>query len=68
MATATTLDRQTVSIREATEISGLSRSSIYKLIDSGELTAVTVLTRRLVRLDSLYGLLTPTRPSRSVDR
>jgi predicted DNA-binding transcriptional regulator AlpA len=56
---ATTFERKTVSIQEAIEISGLSRSSIFKLLNSGDLASVTVLSRRLVVLESLCGLLTP---------
>jgi excisionase family DNA binding protein len=44
-------------VNDAVKISGLSRSSIYKLIAEGELRSVVVAGRRLIPADALRDLL-----------
>jgi excisionase family DNA binding protein len=44
-------------VNDAVKISGLSRSSIYKLIAEGELRSVLVAGRRLIPADALRKLL-----------
>lgn len=45
-------------IKEATAAIGLSRSTIYKLIASGELQTIRIGQRRLIRAEALNRLLT----------
>ena len=47
----------TVSIQQAQEIVGLSRTTIYSLINAKRLTAVKVNRRTLVTMDSLRALI-----------
>lgn len=49
----------TVSIQQAQEIVGLSRTTIYALINAKRLTAVKVNRRTLVTMDSLRALIDP---------
>jgi hypothetical protein len=44
-------------VNDAVKISGLSRSSIYKLIAEGELRSILVAGRRLIPADALRSLL-----------
>jgi excisionase family DNA binding protein len=44
-------------IDEACRASGLSRSTLYKLLQSGELTSIKVAGRRLIRAQDLTALL-----------
>lgn len=46
-------------IAEAVAVSGLSRSSIYELIRSGELRSIKIAGRRLIPASELRTLLTP---------
>jgi hypothetical protein len=46
-----------VSIDQAVKICGVSRASIYRLIDSDKLQTVKVLNRRLIPLASIDRLL-----------
>lgn len=47
----------TVSIKEAVEMSGLSRTTIYSLLSEGKIQSVTIGRRRLIKVDSLHELL-----------
>jgi excisionase family DNA binding protein len=53
-------DPITVTIAEARRLSGLSNTTVYKLIGEGRLAVVKVGTRTLVTFDSLQRLLDPT--------
>jgi len=53
--------RISVSAREAAIITGLSKSTIYKLIADGQLPYVQVGGRRLVMVKDLYKFLTDAR-------
>jgi excisionase family DNA binding protein len=46
-----------ITIRTATELSGLSRSEIYRRLGAGDLRAVKAGTRTLIPMDSLTRLL-----------
>ena len=46
-------------INDAATISGLGRSSLYKLMNSGQLRSVLVAGRRLIPADALRDLLRP---------
>ena len=52
-----TLPRICVSVREASEISGLSKSTLYKLISDGRLLCSKVDGRKLIWLKDLYKFL-----------
>jgi excisionase family DNA binding protein len=54
------LDPITVTIAEARRLSGLSNTTVYKLIGEGRLRTVKVGTRTLVVYATLRTLLTPT--------
>ncbi|MFO3797921.1 MAG: helix-turn-helix domain-containing protein, partial [Anaerolineales bacterium] len=41
------------SIREATSLMGMGRTSVYGLINDGSLKSVKIGSRRLVRIDSI---------------
>lgn len=47
----------TVSISEAAEALGLVRTTIYALINDGQLDTIKVGRRRLVKLESIHRLL-----------
>jgi hypothetical protein len=47
----------TVTIPRFRELSGISRSRIYELLDAGELESVYVGTRRLILVDSYRQLI-----------
>jgi excisionase family DNA binding protein len=47
----------TVSIAQAAATSGLSRATLYRMIDRSELDTIKVGSRRLVRVASLKALL-----------
>jgi len=49
--------RRAYSVVEAGRLCGLSRSSIYKLIESGTLKTIKILGRRLVPAEALDELL-----------
>jgi excisionase family DNA binding protein len=49
----------TVSVREAQELVGLSRTTLYALINAKRLTVVKVNRRTLITTDSLLALVTP---------
>lgn len=49
-------DREFVSVREAARLAGLGRTSVYKLLASGELASRRVGRRRLVVRRSLAGI------------
>jgi excisionase family DNA binding protein len=49
--------RRALSIREAAQTCGLSRATIYRLIEQRKLETVKVLGRRLVRPEALDALL-----------
>ena len=50
-------DKLAYRIDEACRASGLSRSTLYKLLQSGELTSIKIAGRRLIRADDLTALL-----------
>ncbi len=50
-------DKLALRIKEAAAVSGLSRSTIYKLLSSNKLRAVKVGGRRLILRESLLALL-----------
>ena len=49
--------RLALRVNDAVAASGLSRSTLYKLISEGKLTAVKVAGRRLILIEDLHGLL-----------
>ena len=49
--------RRAYSVVEAGRLCGLSRSSVYKLIESGKLKTIKILGRRLVPVEALDELL-----------
>jgi excisionase family DNA binding protein len=50
-------DRITVTLRDAARMSGLSRSTLLRRADDGQLKTVRVGGRRLVKVDSLRELV-----------
>lgn len=50
-------DKLALRIKEAAAVSGLSRSTIYKLLSANKLRAVKVGGRRLILRESLLALL-----------
>lgn len=50
-------DRLTISIDDATKQSGLSRTTLYELMRSGELSYAKIGARRLIFMDDLRALL-----------
>jgi hypothetical protein len=56
-STAPPLQPLAYTINDATKVSGLGRSSIYKLIGEGKLRSVLVAGRRLILADALRDLL-----------
>ena len=59
MAPTSTIERKTYSIAEFIEMSGLSESTTFKLLASGELASVRVGARRLILARSIDALLDP---------
>jgi excisionase family DNA binding protein len=55
--TIRTEDKLALSIKEAVAVSGLSRSTIYNLLGSGDLQSVKIGARRLIRRSVLEDLL-----------
>jgi excisionase family DNA binding protein len=51
--------RLTLTIREALRATGLGRTTLYKLINSGQVRRVKVGKRTLVRYDDLQKLVAP---------
>lgn len=51
------MERIYISIREAGSALGVSRSTIYRLMDGGHLQAVKIGRRRLIRRDAIAGLI-----------
>jgi excisionase family DNA binding protein len=60
-----TEDKLALSIKEAVAVSGLSRSTIYNLLGSGDLPSVKIGTRRLIRRCELEALLEHGRGARA---
>jgi hypothetical protein len=50
------LPRLAYRVNEATQVSGLGRSSIYQLIAKGKLKSVVVEGRRLITAESMHDL------------
>jgi excisionase family DNA binding protein len=50
-------ERRTLSIRETAQACGLSRATIYRLIEQGRLTTLKIGARRLVPVGALDALL-----------
>ena len=51
------MERVFVSIRETTQILGLGRSTIYRMIGDNELATVKIGRRRLVKVEALKGFV-----------
>lgn len=51
--------RITCSVKEAIELTGLGRTTIYALLDEQKITSVRVGTKRLIHVESLRRLLEP---------
>jgi excisionase family DNA binding protein len=47
----------TVSVKTATELTGLSRSTIWKLLTAGTVESVSIGRKRLIKFESLEALL-----------
>lgn len=45
------------SINEATKLLGIGRTSIYSLLNSGDLESIQIGTRRLVKVDSIKAFI-----------
>jgi excisionase family DNA binding protein len=54
---APSLDRRALSIEEAAKTCGLSRATIYRLLNNGKLTTIKVGARRLVPVGAIDVLL-----------
>ena len=52
-----TFERRALSIVEAAEACGLSRATLYRLLNDGKLETVKVGARRLIRPEALDALL-----------
>ncbi len=50
-------ERRALSIKEAAEACGLSRATMYRLLNDGKLTTIKVGARRLVPVTSIDALL-----------
>jgi len=50
-------ERATVTVRVASEFSGVSRSRLYELMHHGDLESTTIQGRRLIRVPSLLKLV-----------
>lgn len=48
-----------LSIQDAVKITSLSRSTLYRMMDAGDLPTVKIGTRRLIRRADLDALLNP---------
>lgn len=57
VANEKSLDRLAYSVTEVTEITGLGRTTIYRLINEQRLQSVKVGRRRLIKADDLSSLL-----------
>ena len=51
------MERILISIREATEMLGIGRTTIYRLIAEGRLETVKIGSRRLVKVESLREII-----------
>ncbi len=58
----------TATVAQFCVISGLSRDSVYKLINSGEVRSVIICGRRLIDLDSYRALIARSRQHTSAKR
>jgi hypothetical protein len=58
-------DRITATIPEFRRLSGIGRSRIYELLDSGDLESVYIGTRRLILVDSYRRLIERQRATQS---
>ena len=47
----------TCSVKEATELTGLGKTTLYALLADGKITSVRIGTKRLIHVDSLRKLL-----------
>jgi len=47
----------TCSVKEATELTGISKTVLYELINDGRITSTRIGTKRLIHVDSLRRLL-----------
>ena len=56
------MNLRTYSVPEIVEKTGLSRATVYRLISTGQLPAVTIGSRRRVRELDLVAFLTPPAP------
>ena len=56
-STKTTLARISVSAREAAEILGISKSTVYNLMDEGVLPWVKIKSRRVILVTDIHELL-----------
>jgi excisionase family DNA binding protein len=51
------MSRITCTVRTALETSGLGRTKLYELMDSGRLESIKIGKRRLIKIESLEKLL-----------
>ena len=49
--------RRAYSIREAAQLCGVSRATLYRLLAQGKITSIKIGTRRLIRDDQINALL-----------
>lgn len=61
------MDRRTVTVEEAAEILGISRSSAYECVHRGELRAVRLGRRLVVPRSALAELLAPSDSMHSIE-
>ena len=47
----------TCSVKEATELTGLGKTTLYSLLAEGKITSVTIGAKRLIHVESLRRLL-----------
>jgi excisionase family DNA binding protein len=58
----------TVSVKDATELTGISKTVLYELLSAKKITSVHIGTKRLIHVESLRRLLLPSLAAESGDQ
>lgn len=53
----TTTSKITCSVKDAAELTGLGKTTLYSLLAEGKITGIRIGTKRLIHVDSLRRLL-----------